>query len=73
MVLTGCIRYLRKETQEKFHRRVREIAEGVAASLRGKATVEITPEAYPTAVSKDWVNRVRRVRMAIEYAINKEA
>lgn len=73
VVLTGCIRYLRKETQEKFHRRVREIAEGVAASLRGKATVEITPEAYPTAVSKDWVNRVRRVRMAIEYAINKEA
>lgn len=60
VVLTGCIRYLRKETQEKFHRRVREIAEGVAASLRGKATVEITPEAYPTAVSKDWVNRVRR-------------
>ena len=60
VVLDGCIRYLRKETQEKFHRRVREIAEGVATSLRGKATVEITPEAITTAVNKTWVDRVRR-------------
>ncbi len=61
VVLEGCIRYLRKTTQELFHRRVREIAMSVGQALRAKVTVEITPEMIPTCVDKTWVDRIRRV------------
>ena len=59
--LEGCIRYLRKTTQELFHRRVREIAESVGQGLRAKVTVEIVPEMIPTCVDREWVERIRRV------------
>jgi amidohydrolase len=59
--LEGCIRYLRKTTQELFHRRVREIAESVGKGLRANVSVEITPEMIPTSVDKKWVNRIRKV------------
>ena len=61
VVLEGCIRYLRKTTQELFHRRVREIATGVGTALKANVTVEITPEMIPTCVDKTWVDRIRRV------------
>ena len=61
VVLEGSIRYLRKTTQELFHRRVCEIAKSVGQGLRAKVTVEITPEIIPTCVDKKWVNRLRRV------------
>ncbi|MDR2528178.1 MAG: amidohydrolase [Synergistaceae bacterium] len=61
VVLEGSIRYLRKTTQELFHRRVREIAEHVGQGLRARVTVEITPEIIPTAVDRTWTARVRRV------------
>ena len=66
VVLEGCIRYLRKTTQELFHRRVREIAEHVGQGLRAKVTVEIQPEIIPTAVDRKWVNRVRRAAQGVE-------
>ena len=59
--LEGCIRYLRKSTQELFHRRVREIAASVGEGLRAKVSVEITPEMIPTCVDRKWVNRIRKV------------
>ncbi len=59
--LEGCIRYLRKSTQELFHRRVREIATSVGEGLRAKVSVEITPEMIPTCVDRKWVNRIRKV------------
>lgn len=61
VVLEGSIRYLRKTTQELFHRRVREIAEGVGRALKAAITVEIVEEMIPTKVDKVWVDRVRRV------------
>lgn len=61
VVLEGSIRYLRKTTQELFHRRVREIAEGVGRALKATITVEIVGEMIPTKVDKVWVDRVRRV------------
>ncbi|MDD2206883.1 MAG: M20 family metallopeptidase [Aminobacterium sp.] len=66
VVIEGSIRYLRKTTQERFHRRVREIATNVGQALRAKVTVEITPNIIPTCVDKEWVNRVRRVCRDIE-------
>lgn len=59
--LEGSIRYLRKTTQELFHRRVREIAESVGQGLRAKISVEIIPEMIPTCVDRKWVDRIRRV------------
>ncbi len=61
VVLQGSIRYLRKTTQELFHRRVTEIAEATGKALKATVTVEIIPEIIPTCVDKNWVNRVRRV------------
>ncbi|MDR1620844.1 MAG: amidohydrolase [Synergistaceae bacterium] len=66
VVLEGCIRYLRKTTQELFHRRVREIAEHVGQGLRAKVTVEIQPEIIPTAVDRRWVELVRRAARGVE-------
>ncbi len=60
VTLWGSIRYLRRETQQKFHQRVREIAESIGSGLRAKVTVEIEPGIIPTAVDKQWVDRVRR-------------
>jgi amidohydrolase/hippurate hydrolase len=61
VVLEGCIRYLRKSTQELFHRRVREIAASVGQALRAQVTVEIVYEMIPTCVNTEWVDRIRRV------------
>lgn len=61
VVLQGSIRYLRKTTQELFHRRVREIAESTGKALKATVTVEIIPEIIPTCVDKKWVDRIRRV------------
>jgi amidohydrolase len=66
VVLEGCIRYLRKTTQELFHRRVREIAEQVGGGLRATVSVEIEPEIIPTAVDRQWVDRVRRAARGVE-------
>lgn len=64
--LDGSIRYLKKSTQELFHRRVREVAESVGQALRAKVTVQFTPEMIPTRVNKTWVDRIRRVCRDIE-------
>lgn len=64
--MEGSIRYLRKSTQEVFHRRVREVAESVGQALRAKVTVEIVPEIVPTRVDKAWVDRIRRVCRDVE-------
>ena len=62
VVLEGRIRYLRTETRDLFHCRVREIAEHVGAALRAKVIVDIeTGDVPPSKVNKDWVNRIRRV------------
>ncbi|GAB1400083.1 M20 family metallopeptidase [Aminivibrio sp.] len=61
VVLQGSIRYLRKTTQELFHRRVREIAESTGKALKATVAVEIIPEIIPTCVDKKWVDRIRRV------------
>jgi amidohydrolase/hippurate hydrolase len=66
VILEGCIRYLRKSTQELFHRRVREMAEHTGQALRAKVTVEITPEAIPTCVNRACVDRIRRAARGAE-------
>lgn len=64
--LDGSIRYLKRSTQELFHRRVQEVAENVGKALRAKVTVQFMPEMIPTRVDKEWVDRVRRVCRDIE-------
>lgn len=59
--LEGSIRYLRKSTQELFHRRVREVAASVGQALKAEVAVEITPEMTPTRMDGAWVERIRRV------------
>lgn len=70
VVLDGCIRYLRKTTQELFHKRVRDIAENVGLALRAKITVEIKPEIIPTAVDRSWVERIRRAAREVKSVEN---
>ncbi|GHS99859.1 N-acyl-L-amino acid amidohydrolase [Synergistales bacterium] len=70
VVLEGCIRYLRKPTQELFHRRVREIAESVGQGLRARVSVKITPEAIPTCVDRACVERIRRAARGAESVKN---
>jgi amidohydrolase/hippurate hydrolase len=70
VVLDGCIRYLRKTTQEHFHKRVRDIAENVGLAFRAKITVEIEPEIIPTAVDRSWVERVRRAAREVKSVEN---
>ena len=70
VLLDGCIRYLRKTTQELFHKRVRDIAENVGLALRAKITVEIEPEIIPTAVDRSWVERVRRAAREVKSVEN---
>ncbi len=57
--LVGTVRCLDQAIRERVLKRVREVAEGVAAALGGRAEVEIEP-GYPPLVNDDaMVDRVR--------------
>lgn len=70
VILEGCIRYLRKATQELFHKRVNDIAHNIGLALRAKILVEIEPEIIPTVVNRAWVERVRRVAQEVKSVQN---
>lgn len=65
----GIIRTMTKEDREHSVKRVKEIAEGIARSLRAECQVEIE-ESYPCLINNDEL--VERLRQNAEKVIGKE-
>ena len=59
--MSGSIKTLSPESRALLLRRIPEVCEGIAMSMRCKAEVEITDGPPPLVNDEEWVNRAYRV------------